>query len=88
MIITSSNGIDTICVNSAKEGLTLLKNCELFISDDPEELVRGISISGLSLRDAVTVYSAFMREHGKNVIEFSDLPNGKKRKVQLYREVA
>lgn len=83
MVTINKSRVDVIDVADRKEAMGILKSISRNTDASVDEIVSGVSFSGLSVKDTVVTYSAFIKEQtGASVISFEQ--RGKKKvPVQL-----
>ena len=86
-ISIGKNHVDVINVADSKEAMSLLRSIRRNTDAGPDEIAHSVSFAGLSMRDTVVAYSAFMKEEGcAQVISFEQR-GAKKVPVQLALEL-
>lgn len=92
MVTIGKGHTDIFSVTDGKEAMSVLKSIRRNTDATADEIVRSVSFSGLSMRDTVVAYSAFMKDEGSaQVISFEQ--RGKKKvpvqlALEFLREVA
>ncbi len=85
-MVTVGKFIDVISVADKKEAMNLLNSIRKNTDATAVKVTELVGFSGLSLKDTVATYSAFMKkETGANVISYEER-NGKKVPVQMSLE--
>ena len=86
MVTIGSGHVDVFTVSDGSEAMSVLKSIRQNTDATADEVVRSVSFSGLSMRDTVVTYSAFMKqEEGAQLISF-EKRGMKKVPVQLALE--
>ena len=84
--VTINGHIDTFHVSDGKEAMSVLRSIKRNTDATADEVVRGVSFSGLSMKDTVVTYSAFMKEEGSAQLISFEKRGKKKVPVQLALE--
>ncbi len=86
MISVSKNKVDVISASTSKEAMSHLASIRRNTDATPNEIAESISFAGLSMKDTVVAYSAFMKEEGVSQVISFELRGKKKVPVQLALE--
>ena len=82
MYIASGGDHDVLYVSDVNDALRALSAIYVNTDMSPEEIMSYFRISGLSIKDVVSVYAAFMyRSYGNKVVEYGE------KKLALWKEV-
>ncbi len=70
MVIINQNGTDRYIVRSREEGLGLLTKIEDTSALSRKEILKTVSLEGLSVLDTVMVYNCFVNPAKSNILPF------------------